>query len=245
MKYGYYMSAWQSEKIAIPIQLDLWNYIMLLMTGGTGSGKTTALITLLGWLLQENNNIEITLCDFKGLDFQFLEGYSRYFSGDDTYEGIMSYYEKYTNVRKMKDADHKRILIIDEYASLINYLSARDRAEKSKLANDVLSAISEMLMLGRGIKHGVWISVQRADASLFQGGSRDNFQVICALGRLSREQKQMLFSGEELPADHIYEKGQGLLIADGMAPIEVQFPVIIDCENWKHHIVHALQDIDK
>ena len=63
--------------------------------------------------------------------------------------------------------------------------------------------------------------------------------LIIALGRLSREQGIMLFSGEDIP-DRIYKPGQGLLLADGQALREVIFPMIRDTRDWKHHILLIL-----
>lgn len=64
-----------------------------------------------------------------------------------------------------------------------------DKQNKEKRAADVMNAVSEILMLGRGLHYGIWIVTQRADAALFANGSRDNFMCILALGRLSKEQK--------------------------------------------------------
>ena len=60
-----------------------------------------------------------------------------------------------------------------------------------------------------------------------------------ALGRLSREQRIMLFSGEDIP-DRIYKPGQGLLLADGEELREVAFPLIRDTRDWKRHILLIL-----
>ena len=101
-----------------------------------------------------------------------------------------------------------------------------------------MSAISELLCLGRGIQFYTWIVTQRADNSLFANGARDNFMVVIGLGRLSKEQKSMLFSGEELP-ERIYKKGEGILLADGHPLQEVKFPFIRNIDDWKKHI-HAI-----
>ena len=132
------------------------------------------------------------------------------------------------------------MLICDEYPSLVNYLQGKDKANKTKYASEVLSAISELLCLGRGIQFYTWIVTQRADNSLFANGARDNFMVVIGLGRLSKEQKGMLFSGEELP-ERIYKKGEGILLADGYPLREVKFPFIRNIDDWKKHIHAILQ----
>ena len=109
------------------------------------------------------------------------------------------------------------------------------KLSRAPFANKVLSAISELLCLGRGIQFYTWIVTQRADNSLFVNGARDNFMVVIGLGRLSKEQRGMLFSGEELP-ERIYQKGEGIILADGRSLIEVKFPIISDINDWKNHI---------
>ena len=94
-------------------------------------------------------------------------------------------------------------------------------------------------MLGRGISFGIWIVTQRADSSLFSNGARDNFMIVLGLGRMSKEQKGMVFSEEDIP-DKIYHQGEGILLADGYPIQEVTFPRIRNIVNWKCHIKEIL-----
>lgn len=134
------------------------------------------------------------------------------------------------------------MLICDEYPALVNYLQGQDKLNKTKYGNEVLSAISELLCLGRGINFYTWIVTQRADNTLFANGSRDNFMVIIGLGRLSKEQKGMVFAGEEVP-DTIYQRGEGVLLADGHPLLEVKFPLIKNVDDWKRHILSILRSM--
>ncbi len=245
MKYGFLLRPWQEEGVAIPIRLELNSHPHMLLTGSSGSGKSYALIYLLGMLVKEEA-IDITFCDFKNSDdFKFLTDYKYYYTADATYVGIMQYYERFSKARQEGTIKDRHILIVDEYPAFISYLSTRDKLEKTKRAIDIQSAIAEMLMLGRGIGYGVWITTQVASASLFANGSRDNFMIVCALGRLSKEQRQMIFSGEEVPTDTIYDKGEGLLLADGKELVEVKFPLISDIDEWKAHIRQTLVSSDE
>lgn len=245
MKYGYLLRQWQEEGVAIPVGLDMSTHPHMLLTGSSGSGKSYALAYLLGMLVKEGS-ISITFCDFKNSeDFKFLTGYQGYYFADATYDGIMHYYNNFSTARQEGTLGKRHILIVDEYPAFISYLSTRDKLEKTKRAIDIQSAIAEMLMLGRGIGYGVWITTQVASASLFSNGSRDNFMVICGLGRLSKEQKQMVFSGEDIPTDTIYQKGEGLLLADGKGLVEVKFPLITDIHNWKENIRQTLVSSDE
>lgn len=241
MNFGFNMGIFHDTGLKIPIQLDLSEHCNLLLTGCSGSGKSYALLYLLGSVLKSNKEIEVYLCDFKNsLDFAFLEGYPHYYSGDNCYEGITEYYESFCHARQKRDFAKKHLLICDEYPALINYLQGKDKANKTKLATDILSAISELLCLGRGINFYTWIVTQRADNSLFANGARDNFMVVIGLGRLSKEQKSMLFSGEELP-ERIYQKGEGIILADGHPLQEVKFPFIKNIDDWQQHIHAILQ----
>ena len=241
MNIGYNMGIFNDTGLKIPIELNLADYCNLLLTGCSGSGKSYALLYLLGSVLKSNEEIEVHFCDFKNsLDFAFLEGYEHYFGGDDCYQGIIEYYESFCLARQQREFTKKHLLICDEYPALINYLQGKDKANKTRLATDILSAISELLCLGRGIQFYTWIVTQRADNSLFANGARDNFMVVIGLGRLSKEQKSMLFSGEELP-ERIYQKGEGIILADGHPLQEVKFPFIKNIDDWKKHIHAILQ----
>ena len=241
MRYGYDMGIFTETGLKIPIQLDLSEHCNLLLTGCSGSGKSYALLYLLGSVLKSNEDIEIFFCDFKNsYDFSFLEDYPHYYSGDNCYEGITEYYRVFCSARQQREFTKKHLLICDEYPALVNYLQGQDKLNKTKYASEVLSAISELLCLGRGIQFYTWIVTQRADNSLFANGARDNFMVVIGLGRLSKEQKGMLFSGEELP-ERIYKKGEGILLADGYPLREVKFPFIRNIDDWKKHIHAILQ----
>ena len=239
MIWGYKVGA--GGKPPVPIRLEVADYCHALITGASGSGKSYALVYLEGTLLQSDPDTEIYFCDFKNsTDFAFMSGYSRYYAGDDCYEGVFGYYESFCNSRKAGRNNRRRLLIFDEYPAFINYLTTKDKADKTKKANDVIGMIAEILMLGRGIQYGVWIVTQRADASLFANGARDNFMVVVGLGRMSREQKGMIFAGEDLP-DKIFQIGEGMLLADGHEILEVKYPKINGLNNWKYHIKAILQ----
>lgn len=240
MKWGVIRNIFSEYNIAISINLDMATHCHALITGSSGSGKSYALLYLLGTLLQSEPNIIVYFCDFKNSDdFRFLKDYRYYYSGNNCYKGIMDYYNAFSESRINDTANTRYILIFDEYPAFVNYLQAKDKQEKTKYSNDVLSAIAEILMLGRGIGFGVWIITQRPDANLFSNGARDNFMIVISLGRLSKEQKGMIFSGEDIP-ENIYEKGEGLLLSDGHELKEVKFPKIRDVSNWRKHILSII-----
>lgn len=240
MNWGYDFQIFAEYGLKIPVEIPIESHCHALITGASGSGKSKTLSTLLGSALKSEPKIQLTFCDFKNSnDFRYLRNFRHYYAGENCYKGIGEFYNKFSEIRESGQPERRQLLIIDEYPAFISFLQTRDKNNKTKEANDILSIVSEILMLGRGLKIGIWIVTQRADSSWFQSGSRDNFMLLCCLGRISKEQKAMLFSGEELP-ERIYKAGEGILHADGKELMEVKFPKIIDEDHWKKHILEIL-----
>lgn len=241
MIWGYSKDNYERYGLKIPINLDISGYPHMLLAGASGSGKSFALLFLIGKLLQRYPDIVLYICDFKKSDeFAFLSEYEHYFAGRECYSGVIEYYQQFTEMREAGHNNRRFLLIFDEYPAFINYLQTQDKTNKTKFANDVLGAVAEVLMLGRGIKFGIWIVVQRADSTLFSNGARDNFMVVIGLGRLSKEQKGMIFTGQDIP-DYIMDKGEGLILADGKELQTVKYPLISDLQDWKRHIISILR----
>lgn len=240
--FGYDREAYVQYGIKIPIKIPISSHPHALITGSSGSGKSMTLLFLIGKLLQSAPDIVLYVCDFKNSDdFAFFEGYVSYYTGENCYLGIMEYYQNFAQIRADRTMQNKKryLLIFDEYPAFLSYLYLIDKIEKKKRANDVLGAVADILMLGRGISCGIWLSTQRPDATLFSNGSRDNFMVIVALGRMSKEQKGMVFSGQEIP-DETFDAGEGMLLADGKEIIAVKYPLIQNISDWKQHILDIL-----
>lgn len=242
--WGYGLDEWCRYGIRYPVKLPMDSHCHALITGPSGSGKSQAVIWLIGKLLQLYPNasgITLTICDFKNSDeFRFLNPYEKYYAGDACYQGILEYYEEFTRARQQGSGLGRHLLICDEYQAMVSYFQAKDKLNKTRMAADILSSVFEILCLGRSLKFSVWTTTQRASSELYLQGSRDNFQIILAFGRQSREQKGMLFSGETLPERQFYAPGEGLLLADGHPLKAVKFPLIEDVDNWKMHILDAL-----
>lgn len=240
MSIGFSLHYYYEYNLSISVNLEIDKFPHFLITGSSGSGKSYCLLFLLGKLLQADSDIEVYFCDFKNSnDFEFLKHTSHYYAGRDCYHGVMDYYKKFSDVRENGCSDKMHILIFDEYPAFINYMQMQDKINKSKCANEILGAVSEILMLGRGISFGVWIVTQRADSALFSNGARDNFMVVIGLGNLSKEQRTMLFSGYELP-DIRFGVGEGLVLADGLELTMIKYPMISDASDWKTHILRIL-----
>lgn len=242
MVWGYLREVWEEYKVALPVYLGIEDHMHALITGASGSGKSQAVLFLLGKLLQAAPDTVIWFCDFKNSnDFSFLReaGYPYYFAGKASYDGVMGYCKTFSEAREHGESSKRFLLICDEYPALINFFQMQDKMNKTHLANDLLGAVAEILMLGRGVNFGIWIVTQVASASLFSNGNRENFHIILGLGRLSKEQKSMLFSGEDIP-NRVWSKGEGMLLADGYDIVDVKLPLVEDVEDWKSHILKLL-----
>ena len=238
MRWGYIRGA---GGMPVPLELPIFTHLNSIICGSSGSGKSYGILYLIGNLLQDAPDTILYICDFKNSqELEFLKPYPYYFSGNDSYEGIMQYYKKFCDARIQGRNKSRHLLIIEEYPALISYMSTFDKQNKTKKAGDILSAVSEILMLGRGISFGIWLVCQRPSASLFEGGARDNAMVTLNYGRMSKEQKSILFSGEEI-SDRVYKPGEGVILADGHSLYDnFCTPRIRNIVDWKKNIKHEL-----
>ena len=128
MKWGYKVG---TGRPPVPLNLDIKTHCHALITGASNSGKSYALLNLLGNLLQSNPNTVVTFCDFKNSeDFEFLQGYPNFYSGDDCYQGIINFYTKFCNARIQGKNRIRNLLIVEEYPAMINYLRISKRKQR-------------------------------------------------------------------------------------------------------------------
>lgn len=191
LKLGYDYYQYKLEGLATSIQAKLGH---LIVVGGSGSGKSTALLYWISRLEIKNRKIEYTICDFKKSgDFQGIT--ERYGEYEDCYEVIINFYEEFQNISEGGDGV-TRILLIDEIAGLLTHFSltkeGKEKAEKIRLI------MSSILMLGRSRNCFLWLSMQRYSASIFPSasGAGDNFHILIGLGRLTPDGRKGLFAGE-------------------------------------------------
>ena len=155
------------------------------------------------------------LADFKaGKEYAPLKGCSAYSCADNAVSMIYNYYELYSEIRHHQNPEIGHVtLVIEEWFGLLSYIESIDKKQK----NDLMAKVGEILALGRGIGNGIgiFLLVQRADSSNFSAGSREQFQNLLCFGRLSREQRLMLFAGEDLNNTRNYKTGQGIALIDG------------------------------
>lgn len=226
MILGYNLLDWKECKIKTPIITDLHKNPHCLLTGKSGSGKSQSLLWYAYHILRERQSL-IFLADFKqGREYKELVGVSSYSCADEVVSMIQDFYKLYTMIRKSVPPHPPHItLVIEEWFGLLSYIESKDK----KLKTEVMAKVGEMLALGRGVGNGVgiFLMVQRADSSNFSAGSREQFQNIVSYGRLSKEQKAMLFTDSEIFDKGIrnYKSGQGVALIDGQGDaVEIIVP---------------------
>ena len=201
----------------------------LLCVGKTGSGKSYALTVLLG--------LNITICDYKKSSFAHFEDTPNFYGYENVPDGIRAFYQEFSERLEANNENRNkqiRVLLIDEYGALI---SAQDK----KNAEELKTMVANMLFMGRSLGIRVLIGVQRADAEHFKAGARDQFRAILALGDLSKEQKQMLFTDYKDKMDrHSNGIGEGYLLVDGRGIERVKIAPIKDIETHNDMIRQAM-----
>lgn len=238
MRLGYDFEVWQNYGLKQTLEVDLRSHVHLLLTGASGSGKSYALKWLMENLLKEN--VDLLFCNFKrSEDFRFLEGYSRYFTYSECAEGVQAFYESFKLVQDsaLEFSGGYHIMVFDEFPAFVMSTSMEDK----KLAERYKMMIAELLMLGRSYGFGVWLVMQRPDATFLTNGARDNFHMTITLGNISKEAKSMLYSGEELP-NRVYKVGEGVCYIDGIGIKEIKFPAIQNMKLLEERILTRLSE---
>jgi energy-coupling factor transporter ATP-binding protein EcfA2 len=182
-----------------------------LVVGKTGSGKSYALAILLGIYTRHIPNVSITICDYKKSSFAQFADTHNFYGYEDVPSGILAFYKEFCERLEANDVKRNqqvKVLLIDEYGAMI-------AAQEKKQADELKTMLANMLFMGRSLGIRVLIGVQRADAEHFKAGSRDQFRAILALGNLSKEQKQMLFSEYKDKMDERNSLGDGYLLIEG------------------------------
>jgi DNA segregation ATPase FtsK/SpoIIIE-like protein len=220
---------WEESGAELPVQWDYNRLPHCLIVGATGSGKTYASALILGRVGKKIENSSITLCDYKHDDFKHLDGAANYYGYMDCKSGIDKFYSEFQDRQHGRDERRTfKLLYFDEWTSFLNDLENKEAtAYKKKL--------STLLNMGRSFNVYVLVSVQRADAEIFEK-ARDNFNIVIALGNISKESRNMLFSGiekEEMPP--VEALGAGYAFMNKVELIPIQITTVKDpAAMWKY-----------
>ena len=191
----------------------------ILIFGGTGSGKTYCLKSLLGSVAMFVSKAKVTICDYKADDFSFLEDRENYYAFNDCYEGLTAFFESFQKRQRKEDTSRNfRLLVFDEWAAFVGNLDKKESDNAKKM-------LSTILMLGRSFNYHIIISQQRADAKYFDT-ARDNFSIILAMGNISKESVQMFFSDYKEEISHDRKRGMGHIYIDGEGVKKIIIPPV-------------------
>lgn len=227
MTIGYLLEDYKEYEIKISVNITLpKKQSNILIAGKSGSGKSLSARWYI-WNMLHTGESLCYVADYKGgEEYEAFEGSPSYASGEDAIKMIDEFYDFFTAVRsnRVKLKEHYT-LFVEEWFGLLTYAETQSK----KLKTDLMAKIGELLAVSRGLNMGVILCVQRADASLFSSGSREQFQCVISFGRCSAEQFRMLgFSGElEENPTQIYKSGQALALIDGQeSTYEIIVPLI-------------------
>ena len=241
MIVGYRLTEYKEYDVKLPVFVTLpKKNSNVLVTGKSGSGKSQAVLWFIYNVLATDES-RVYISDYKaGEEYEILEKSFAYAQGKYAIDMIKTYYDFFTKVRENKlRLKHHYTLVIEEYSGLLNWCEMQDK----KLKNEVMRMVGELLAVGRGLNIGVMIILQRADASYFASGARDQFQCIINFGRCSAEQFRMLGFANELDNNPTssFSAGQALLLVDGQESVrQLIIPMIKNVEDMKNSIVHLL-----
>ena len=225
---------WEKYRISLKIPLDLDVHPHSILLGATGSGKTTAIKSLVGHILTAPayKGTKLIVCDYKGLDYDFLSEYNHYFSHDMYGKGLETF-RKILNMRiRKEDMDETPILlVIDEWNNFITNLSRKE-------ADEFIRQFAYCLNMSRAYHMYIVAGVQTAHAEWF-GKSRDSFSNIIGLGQLSKEAISMMYSDykEEIKP---CPRGCGYLLQDGLPLQSIKVCKIRDFRKLEHVLIDGI-----
>lgn len=211
-----------------------WDYTRhahMLIVGGTGSGKSYAVVRLLHLIWGYMPGAQIWINDYKASkDYDHLAGEYPILYYTAVVEGV----EKAHAELRYRQEHHQKMdcpftcLVFDEYTSYLNSLEKKE-AERIK------GMMGEILAMGRAFNIHIICVTQRGDAKFFDS-ARDNFSLILGMGNLSEEQKAMLFREFRDEIEPIRKIGGGYLNVNGEKLVALQVPSMTphdDFEAWK------------
>ena len=180
-----------------------------LIVGPSGSGKTVFATTLLGKLALYLQDPIIYIIDPKGIDFTPFENCLHYYAVDNSIQGIENFFQLFeARLHKTTLCKQHAILFVDELSSLII-------SQPRKEADILKIKIARLLNISRALNISVIVALQRADASLFEYGARDNFNNRLLMGNIALNKESIsMIANEDKDLISPCTIGIGYLITD-------------------------------
>ena len=196
-----------------------------LTVGTTGSGKSMFLNYKI--LQYASMGADIYICDPKNADLSLL----RYVNGFPeenvavtsnqickilrvVNSQMMNRYDKYFSSQESFGKDFSDfglkpiVVFIDEVTAFV-------KVSDKKIAEEAMSYIYNLVMMGRQVGILIELSLQRPDASILDGAIRDQLGCRVALGNLSEDGYRMVFGSKIKDYKSIEIKGGGHVQIDG------------------------------
>ena len=197
-----------------------------LVFGPSGSGKSVLTKCIVGRIGLYLPDVKVSICDGKADDYTFLRGIAgaRHYEFLGIREGLADYYTDFESRLNGSPDRSYRLMVLEEWGSFYRSMEVTDK----KAAQTSLSQLFSITSMGRSYNIHALLSVQRPDASLLSG-FRENFTVVCGLGRISPEAARMV-GFNEYPAFDNEKSGKGVgwyLTDEGLK--QVQVPIV---KNW-------------
>lgn len=212
MNLGFDYFLYEKLHIKVPLEAKLGHMILV---GGSGSGKTTAILYICAKMKQAGFHVNLWICDFKK-SHEFIGISPNFAEFEACYEKIVEFYEMFLTLEEGGNGTDN-ILLIDEVAGMLMYFSMSK--ESKEKAERIRMIMCNILMLGRSRRCYVWIVLQRYSASIFpaSSGAVDNFHIIMGLGRLTIDGRCGLFGGEHCreETELMFGQGTGIVLIDG------------------------------
>ena len=216
MFLGYLLRDYLELGVKVPLVIPIGKqYNSLMLMGKSGSGTSLSGRLYIYDMLRTKESL-IYISDYKGgEEYEAFEGSHAYASGSQAIRMIQEFHRFFCLVRENKvRLKQHYTLYIEEWGGLLAFVEAMDK----KLKMVLQAQVAELLAVSRGLNMGVILCTQRNDSSLFTGGSREQFQIICCYGRISVEARKMAFGGSEMTEEQKacnYKPGQGCILIDG------------------------------
>ena len=233
-KYGPYTLFCDARNEGIKIR-------SLLLVGITGSGKSYALMGLIGQLLNWPVPPVMYYADPKGSDIAVLGGSLAPERTADDIDGIIDLLRQFYAAMLARKAEMRDklsgklgadftdfrlpayIFLFDEFAAFQASIS-RDK----KRRDEVEELLRNVILMGRQLGFYMWIAMQKSDSSDIPTAIRDNLPLKICLGNAPSTTLMTVFGrSADLPSRH-WGTGQGLIYCDGItaAPRPVSFPTL-------------------
>lgn len=196
-----------------------------LTVGTTGSGKSMFLNYKI--LQYASMGADIYICDPKNADLSLLR-YVKGFPEENVAvtsnqickilrmvnSQMMNRYDKYFSSQESFGKDFSDfglkpiVVFIDELTAFV-------KVSDKKIAEEAMSYIYNMVMMGRQVGILTEVSLQRPDTSVLDGAIRDQLGCRVALGNLSEDGYKMVFGSNFKNYNSIEIKGGGYVQIDG------------------------------